>query len=119
MVGPAYQDLAADRGDHPATRSRASVAASTAEWRPALPPWQIATARASAAWSGLGGSGRPSRVPTIRCTCFLPAPPEPQTAILIACGVYAKQRTPRSAAASIAIPLAWPTAVAERTFLPK
>ena len=51
------------------------------------PPWQIATASASAAWSGVGGSGRPSSVPTIFWTCRLPAPPEPQTAILIACGV--------------------------------
>ena len=59
----------------------------TAARRPLEPPWQIATASASAAWSGVGGSGSPSRVPTIRWTWSLPAPPEPQTAILIACGV--------------------------------
>ena len=40
---------------------------------PVAPPWQIATASASAAWSGVGGSGRPSSVPTIRCTWSLPA----------------------------------------------
>src|SRR5436305_1903072 len=56
--------------------------------RPAtVPAWQIATANASAAWSGAGGSGSPSRVATIRWTCPLSAEPEPQTAFFTACGV--------------------------------
>ena len=49
--------------------------------------WQIATASASAAWSGLGSSGSASSVWTIRWTCSLPALPEPQTAALTCWGV--------------------------------
>ncbi len=49
--------------------------------------WQIATASASAAWSGRGSSLSPSSVWTIRWTCCLPARPEPQTAPLTCWGV--------------------------------
>ena len=56
--------------------------------------WQMATARASAAWSGSGGSGSESSVPTIRCTWSFSAPPLPHTACLTACGVYEKQGMP-------------------------
>ena len=69
VVGAADHHLAADRGDHPATRSRGAGAPHRPRPRCAarrLPPWQIATASASAAWSGVGGSGSPSSVPTIR-----------------------------------------------------
>src|SRR5204863_360636 len=80
-------------GDHPASFScRAPAAFGTGLGPSAVPgairaPWQIATASASAAWSGAGASGRPSSIPTILWTCFLSAPPAPHTAILIACGV--------------------------------
>ena len=49
--------------------------------------WQIATASASAAWSGFGSSCSISSVWTIRCTWSLAARPEPQTAALTCCGV--------------------------------
>ena len=62
--------------------------------------WQMATARASAAWSGSGGSGSDSSAPTIRCTWALSALPEPHTACLTACGVYEKQGRPAMPAAS-------------------
>ena len=49
--------------------------------------WQIATASASAAWSGRGSSSSDEQRWTIRCTWSLAARPEPQTAPLICCGV--------------------------------
>ena len=68
-------DLAADRGDHlPLTRAPPGAGAPLA--------WQIATARASAAWSGWGGSVSDSSTPTMRWTWSLAADPEPQTALL-------------------------------------
>src|SRR5439155_22753613 len=77
VVGPSDGDRAPDRRDHPTiARIRAPLA------------WQIATARASAAWSGWGGSGSDSRVATIRCTWPFSAPPLPQTACFTTCGVY-------------------------------
>src|SRR5205823_14994727 len=77
VVRPPDGDGAPDRRDHPTTaRMRAPLA------------WQIATARASAAWSGSGGSGSASRVATIRCTWPFSACPVPQTACFTTCGVY-------------------------------
>ena len=64
VVGTADEHLAADRGDHP-TWTSDSLAANACAGR-VWPAWQIATARASAVWSDCGGSGRPSRVPTMR-----------------------------------------------------
>ena len=55
VVGPADQDLAADRGDHPTGTSRLPGGSSACAGR-AWPAWQIATASASAAWSDCGGS---------------------------------------------------------------
>ncbi len=52
VIGAPDQDLSADRGDQLATRRDdpdPARAASVASLRPAVPPWQIATARASAA----------------------------------------------------------------------
>ncbi len=49
--------------------------------------WQIATARASAAWSDAGTAVRPSRAATMCWTWSLSAPPLPQTDIFTACGV--------------------------------
>ena len=49
--------------------------------------WQMATASASAAWSGVGGDGSASSAWTMRLTCSLSARPLPQTAPLTCCGV--------------------------------
>ncbi len=49
VVAPANQNLASDRGDQLATRIGAGAASAAASRSPAVPPWQIATARASAA----------------------------------------------------------------------
>ena len=72
----ADQHPALDRGDH----ASASLAGTPFEW-------QIATARASAAWSASGGSGNDSSAATIRWTCSLGAPPCPHTACLTCWGV--------------------------------
>src|SRR5687768_4571003 len=54
VIRPAKQDLSAHRRDH-ANASCGWPERSTAVWRPKCPAWQIATARASAAWSEAGG----------------------------------------------------------------
>src|SRR6266516_6945461 len=82
VVGAANQHLAADGGDHP-TRTSGSGASNTCAGR-VWPAWQIATARASAAWSDSGGRGRPSSIPTMRWTSRFAAAPFPQTAIFTA-----------------------------------
>ena len=77
VVGAADGDVAADERDHPV------IAIATGAWL----RWQMATARASAAWSGRGGSGSASSAATISCTWSLSARPEPQTAPLTCWGV--------------------------------
>ena len=79
VVGAADRDLAGDERDHPAT----AAAAASGAWL----AWQMATASASAAWSGRGGSGSESSAWTIRATWPLSARPVPQTAPLTCCGV--------------------------------
>src|SRR4051812_8929406 len=74
VVGPPDGDLAAHQRDHAATS-------------PTWLTWQIATASASAAWSGRGGSGSESSVWTIRPTWSLSARPVPHTAPLTCWGV--------------------------------
>ena len=81
--------------------------------------WQIATASASAAWSGRGGASSPSSIWTIRATWSLSARPDPLTAYLICCGVYETHASRRCPAASITTPRAWPTANALWTLRPK
>ena len=89
VVAAADRDGAGDQGDHPARRRRpgphrvpTSARTSGARFRS-----QIATASASAAWSGEGGPDNASSRATIRPTCSLPARPCPQTASLTCCGV--------------------------------
>ena len=77
VVGTADGDVAADERDHPV------IAIATGAWLRS----QMATARASAAWSGRGGSGSASSAATILCTWSLSARPEPQTAPLTCWGV--------------------------------
>src|SRR5262249_31109771 len=64
-VGAPRDGLPAEARDHPDT-VRSSGGAST---------WQMATASASAAWSGRGSRSRPRIVFTIRCTCSFSARP--------------------------------------------
>ena len=52
----------------------------------------MATASASAAWSGRGGAGSRAASATMRATCSLPARPLPQTAPLTCCGRVADAR---------------------------
>src|SRR4051812_24488539 len=93
VVGAPDGDLAREQGDHrrpvlvrrPPTVSRWGCA--RARRMGAELAWQMATARASAAWSGRGSSSRARRVWTIRWTWSLAARPEPHTAPLICCGV--------------------------------
>jgi len=73
VVGTADRHLAFDERDH---------AASTTWFA-----WQMATARASAAWSGRGASGSESSAWTIRPTWSLSARPVPHTAALTCWGV--------------------------------
>src|SRR5262249_38852958 len=63
-VGATPDQPAAEAGDHATTSSTRGASA-----------WQIATARASAAWFGVGIVGSVSIVFTIRCTCVLSACP--------------------------------------------
>ena len=79
VVGAPDRDLAGDEGDHRA----AATAWASGAWL----AWQIATASASAAWSGVGSSGSESSACTIRPTCSLAARPLPQTAPLTCWGV--------------------------------
>ena len=79
VVGAADRHLAGDERDHPAT----AAAAANGAWL----AWQMATASASAAWSGRGGSGSESSAWTIRATWPLSARPVPHTAPLTCCGV--------------------------------
>ena len=58
VVGAADRHLSGDERDHPAT----AAAAANGAWL----AWQMATASASAAWSGRGGSGSDSSVWTMR-----------------------------------------------------
>ena len=119
VIGPAHQHLAADRGDHPASLLRGTSADRSTPPAAGAPPWQIATASASAAWSGARRLGqaragcRPSAAP-VSCR-----PPRAADRHLDRLRRVGEAGTPRCAAASIAAPLAWPTAIAERTFLPK
>src|SRR4051794_306670 len=64
VIGPALEHLSADRGDQPAAPASTGTAAPAPAWL----AWQMAIARASAAWSDSGAFGRPSRAPTIRWT---------------------------------------------------
>ena len=80
MVAAADRDLALDERDH-------ALAFASAACSGAPLAWQIATASASAAWSGFGSSGERSRDWTMRWTWSLAARPEPQTAALTCCGV--------------------------------
>src|ERR1039458_1362262 len=84
VVCPADHDLAPEHADHAGapTPAPASARASGARLT-----WQIATASASAAWSGAGGESKPSSAATMRATCSLSARPLPQTEDLTACGV--------------------------------
>ena len=59
--------LAAEARDHRALPARAARGGASA--------WQIATASASAAWWGFGGSASPRIAFTIRCTCAFSARP--------------------------------------------
>ena len=79
VVGPPHGDLAGEQRDH--------AAAPTAARSDAPFAWQIATASASAAWSGRGRSVSDSSAWTMRWTWPLSARPEPHTAPLICCGV--------------------------------
>ena len=79
VVGAADRDRALEQRDHPTLVSAAASGAPLA--------WQIATASASAAWSGRGSSSSASSVWTIRCTWSFAARPEPHTAPLTCCGV--------------------------------
>src|ERR1700683_2475843 len=80
VVAAAHRDLAVDQRDHaPAPASSLARGAQLA--------WQMATASASAAWSGRGSSASPSSVLTIRATWSLGARPLPQTAPLTCWGV--------------------------------
>ena len=93
VVGAADGDLAGEEGDHQTHRpsgggaSRPPRRASAAVIGAAL-AWQIATASASAAWSGRGSSASASRrldhaLDLVPC----PRGPEPQTAPLTCWGV--------------------------------
>ena len=66
-VGVPGYGLAAEARDHRALPTRAASGGASA--------WQIATARASAAWWGFGGSASPRIAFTIRCTCAFSARP--------------------------------------------
>ena len=79
VVGAAHRDLALEQGDHAVAASAAASGARLA--------WQIATASASAAWSGCGSSVQREQRWTIRCTWSLSARPLPQTAPLTCWGV--------------------------------
>src|SRR5262249_50437481 len=110
VVGAAHRDLAREERDH----------ATASAFRSGAPlAWQIATARASAAWSGLGRLASESSVWTMRCTWSFAARPEPQTAPLICWGVWEAPGTSRWRAASSTTPRAWPTASAECALAPK
>ena len=76
----------------------------------------MATASASAASCGVGGSARPSSSLIMCCTCCLSARPYPTTARLISAGVYSTSVSPASTAASIATPRACPSLRALRAF---
>jgi type IV secretory pathway TrbL component len=69
----------------------AAACARAAAWiRARVPPrqtWQMASARASAASAGRGGSASPSSRVTIAVTWAFPAVPEPVTAALTSLGV--------------------------------
>ena len=78
-AGAADGDLAGDGRDHAGTGSAAASGAWLA--------WQMATARASAAWSGRGASGSDSSAWTMRPTWSLAARPVPHTAPLTCWGV--------------------------------
>ena len=80
VLEAALGDLSAKQRDHP-------VAAVSAAERGAWLAWQIATARASAAWSGWGSDGRARSAATMRATCSFDARPLPHTAPLTCWGV--------------------------------
>ena len=76
-------------------------------WAPPRQMWVMARASASAASAGLGGaSSRRIRV-TIAPTWALSARPLPDTAALTSLGVCSATGSPRRAAHTIAMPLAW------------
>ena len=68
--------------------------------------WQMATASASAAWSGWGMRSRQRMVLVISCTWILLARPYPVTAILIWSGEYSQGAASTSEAARMSTPLA-------------
>src|SRR6185312_13375760 len=75
----------------------------------------MAIASASAA-SACNGSRTFNRIPTMCCTCSLPAWPLPTTACLMAFGAYSLTGKPHPTAAQIAAPRAWPSFNAESAF---
>ena len=76
-------------------------------WAPPRQMWVMASASASAASAGLGGaSSRRMRV-TMAPTWALSARPLPDTAALTSLGVCSAIGSPRRAATTIAMPLAW------------
>src|SRR6478609_3740017 len=104
-------NLAADERDHRDPPRdwpwAAARAASIRAWAPPRQMWVMASASASAASAGLGGeSSRRMRV-TIAVTCALSARPLPETAALTSLGVCKAIGSPRRAAATRAMPLAW------------
>ena len=85
----------------------AARAASMRAWAPPRQMWVMASASASAASAGLGGaSSRRMRV-TMAPTWALSARPLPDTAALTSLGVWSAIGSPRRAATTIAMPLAW------------
>src|SRR4029079_14966954 len=87
----------------PAAASAASIRA----WAPPRQMWVMASASASAASAGFGtASSRRIRV-TIAPTWALSARPLPDTAALTSLGVCSAMGSPRRAAHTIAMPLAW------------
>src|SRR6185312_7972935 len=75
----------------------------------------MAIASASAA-SACNGSRTFNRIPTMCCTCSLPAWPLPTTACLMALGAYSLTGNPHPTAAQIAAPRAYPSFNAESAF---
>src|SRR5262245_5343005 len=80
--------------------------------------WQMATASASAAWCGFGGSASPRIALTMLCTCAFSARPYPHTACFTLAGGYSAQKTPADAHATSAAPRACPTESAVRASAP-
>ena len=82
-------------------------AASIRAWAPPRQMWVMASASASAASAGLGVASRRRIRVTIAPTCALSARPLPETAALTSLGVCSATGSPRRAAQTMAMPLAW------------